>query len=172
MIVITAMLIFVTLIFSPIHFRIDAIAYLQQLAANFTVNVGALRVFDENVSLSGKYLQCNGTISTDVDMTTVDRKGGIDLLKCITVDKLCVSLQNNILNVSMFYVALQNAIMALITATVCNMFHCQLYTQVVGTIEQSNVRMQVVASTSVAELSFCLAKQGVRRWKTRKSEKL
>ena len=172
MIVITAMLIFVTLIFSPIHFRIDATAYLQRLAANFTVNVGALRVFDENVSLSGKYLQCNGTISTDVDMTTVDRKGGIDLLKCITVDKLCVSLQNNIFNVSMFYVALQNAIMALITATVCNMFHCQLYTQVVGTIEQSNVRMQVVASTSVAELSLCLAKQGVRRWKTRKSEKL
>ena len=171
MIVVTAMLLFVTLIFAPIHFRVDLFLYLQKLAANFSINVGALRVFDENVSLRGKYLCCNGTVSTDVDLTTIDKQGGIDLLKCITVDKLCVSLQNNILNVSMYYVALENAIMALVTATLCNLFHCQFYTQVVGTLEESRVRMRVVASTSVAELSFCLLKQGARQWKTRKSEK-
>ena len=171
MIVVTAMLLFVTLIFAPIRFRVDLFLYLQKLAASFSVNVGALRVFDEDVSLSGKNLHCSGTISTDVDLTTIDRKGGIDLLKCITVDKLCVSLQNNILNVSMFYVALENALMALVTATLCNLFHCQFYTQVVGTMEESRVQMQVAASTSVAELSFCLLKQGARQWKIRKSEK-
>ncbi|MCH5152960.1 MAG: hypothetical protein J1F68_03255 [Clostridiales bacterium] len=171
MIVVTAMLLFVTLIFAPIRFRVDLFLYLQKLAAAFTVNVGVFRVFDEDVALHGKYLRCNGTISTDVDLTTVDRKNGIDLLKCVTIDKLCVSLQNNILNVSMFYVALQNAIMALVTATLCNLFHCQFYTQVEGTMEESKVQMQVVASTSVAELSFCLLKQGARQWKIRKSEK-
>ena len=171
MIVVTAMLLFVTLIFAPIHFRVNMFIYLQKLAANFTVNVGALRVFDENVLLSGKCLICDGTVTTDVDLTTVDRKDSIDLLKCITVDKFCVSLQNNVLNVSMFYVAFENALMALVTETLCNLFHCQFYTQVVGTIDESRVKMQVAASTSVAELSFCLAKQGVRQWKTRKSER-
>ena len=171
MIVVTAMLLFVTLIFAPIRFRVDLFLYMQKLAADFTVHVGALRVFDEGVAMRGKYLCCNGTVSTDVDLTTVDRQGGIDLLKCITIDKFCVSLQNNILNVSMFYVALENAIMALITATLCNLYHCQYYTQVVGTLDESRMRMQVAASTSVAELSFCLLKQGARQWKIRKSEK-
>ena len=171
MIVVTAMLIFVTLIFTPIRFRADLFFYLQRLSAALTVNIGTLTVFDENVALNGKYLQCKGTVTTEVDLTKFDRQGGIDLMKCITVDKLCVSLQNNILNVSMLSVATQNAIVALITASLCSMYHCQFYSQIVGTLNDSGVKMQVAASTSVAELSFCLAKQGVRQWKTRKSEK-
>ena len=171
MIVVTAMLLFVTLIFTPIRFRVDLFAYLQKLKVEFSVKVGALKVFDENVLLCGKYLNCNGTVTTDVDLTTIDRQGGIDLLKCITLDKFCVALENNILSVSMYYIALQNAIVALVTATLCNLYHCQFYTQVVPTLDDSRVQMQVVASTSVAELSFCLAKQGVRQWKIRKSEK-
>ena len=171
MIVVTAMLIFFTLIFAPIRFRVNAFVYPQALFAAFSASIGVLRVFDEEVSIKGKYLICNGTVTTDVDMTTVDRKQGIDLLKCITVDRLCVSLQNNVLNVSMYYVALQNALMALVTSTLCNLVHCQIYTQVMGTLGESRVRMHVAASTSVAELSFCLLKQGARQWKIHKSEK-
>lgn len=171
MIVVTAMLLFVTFIFAPIRFRVDMFVYLQRLAASFDVKVGALKVLGEQIELRGKNLHCIGTVTTDVDLTTVNRKDGIDLLKCITVDKLCLSLQNNIFNVSMLYVAIENALVALATATVCNLSHCQFYTQVAGTMEQSAVRINVVASTSVAELSICLLKQGARQWKTRKSEK-
>ena len=171
MIVVTAMLIFVTLIFAPIHFSVDAYAYLQRLSASFNINLGWLRVFDESVVLSGKTLRCDGTISTDVDLTTIDKQGGIDLLNCITVDRLSISLRNNILTVSTWFIAIQNAVMALFTATACNLFHCQFYSQVVGTLDESCIRLQVKASTSVAELSICLIKQGVRQWKTRKSKK-
>ena len=171
MIVVTAMLLFVTLIFAPIRFCVDASVYPQKLAVEFNVKVGLLKVFDESIVLNGKILNCNGTVTTDVDLTTIDKKGGIDLLKCITLDKFCLSLQNNILNVSMYYVALQNVIMALVAATLCSLYHCQFYAQVIGTLDESRVQMQVAASTSVAELSFCLAKQGVRQWKIRKSEK-
>lgn len=173
MIVVTAILVFATLIFAPIRLSIDACAYLQDLAATFGVRVGTLqvKVFNEQVSLRGKYLHCEGTVDTDVDLTTVDREGSVDLMKCITVDKLCVSLQNNVLNVSTFYIAMQNALAALVTATLCNLYHCQFYTQVVGTLDKSRMQFQVVASTSVAELSFSLLKQGVRQWKIRKSEK-
>lgn len=171
MIVVTAMLIFATLFFAPIRFRVDAFVYLQRLSASFAVKIGVVTVFDEDVFLAGKYLRCSGTVKTEVDVTTVNRKNGVDLLKCITLDKLCLSLQNNILNVSMFYIALQNAFVALVTATLCKMFHCQFYNQVVGTLNESRVKMQVCASTSVAAVSICLVKQGVRQWITRKSEK-
>ena len=168
MIVVTAILVFVTLAFAPIRFSVDAFAYLQDLSATFNVRIGVLKVFNERVNLRGKYLHCEGTVTTDVDISTVDRKSSIDLMKCITIDKLCVSLQNNVLNVSAFYIAMENALMALVTATFCNLYHCQLYTQVVGTLDKSRIQFQTVASTSVAELSFSLLKQGVRQWKIRK----
>ncbi|MCH5156876.1 MAG: hypothetical protein J1G02_03245 [Clostridiales bacterium] len=171
MIVVTAMLLFATLIFAPIRFCVDVKAYLQKLSAYVTVDVGVIKVFDEHLAFTGKYLRCDGTISTDVDLTSIDRKNGIDLLKCITLDKICFSFQNNILNVSMYYVALENAVAALATATLCNLSHCSFYSQVVGTLDESSIRMQVAASLSIAELSFCLLKQGVRRWKTHKSGK-
>ena len=171
MIVVTAILVFVTLIFAPIRFSVNAFAYLQDLSATFYVKIGVLKVFDEQISLRGKCMHCEGTVTTDVDLSTVDSKSSVDLMKCITIDKLCVSLQNNVLNVSSFYIAMENALMALVTATFCNLYHCQLYTQVVGTFDKSRIQLQTVASTSVAELSFSLIKQGVRQWKTRKLEK-
>lgn len=171
MIVVTAMLLFAMLIFAPIRFRVDGFIYLQRLSVDISAKVGVFGVFDENVSLRGKYLHCEGTVAADVDLQTMDKQSHIDLLKCITVDKLCMALYNNILNVSMYYVAMENAVLALVTATLCNLFHCQFYTQVLGTLEESMIHVEVVASTSVAELSFCLAKQGVRQWKIRKSGK-
>lgn len=171
MIVVTAMLLFVLLMFAPIRFRVDLDLYLQRLCADIKAKVGVLTVFNEQISLVGKYLHCEGTVSTDVDLQSVDRQNGIDLLQCITIDKMCFALYNNILSVSPFYFAIENAVVALATATLCNLYHCQFYTQVLGTVEESKIRAQVVASTSVAELSFCLVKQGVRQWKMRKSEK-
>lgn len=171
MIVVTATLVFVALIFAPIRLKIDVFLYLQDLSATIWAKTLAVKVFDEDISLHGKYLHCEGTVATDVDLSKVNRKHGIDLLKCITVDKLCVSLQNDILSVSTFAVALQNAVMALATATLCNLYHCQFYTQVVGCLDKSKVHAQVFASANVAELSFCLLKQGVEQWKMRKLER-
>ena len=171
MIVVTATLVFVLLVCAPIRFRVDAIIYPQRLSAKVRVKSAAIKVFEEQFELTGRYLRCDGTVSTDVDVTTVNKQTGIDLLKCITIDKVCVSLRNNLLSASVPFVLVQNVLAALATATFCNVSHFQLYTQVVGTFEESSVRLQTVISTSVAELSFCLLKQEVKLWKTRISEK-
>lgn len=171
MIVVTATLLFVLLLFAPMRFRVDVRLVLQELAATVTVKTSSIKVFDETLTLNGRNLQCKGTVSTDVDLTTMDKQSGIEFLKCITIEKFCVSLANNMLNVSMLGMLVQNVLSAVATATLCSLSHCQFYTQVVGTFEKSSVRVAVVASTSVAELSFCLVKQGVKLWKTRASEK-
>ena len=171
MIVVTATLLFVLLFFAPIRFRVNVVAYLQHLLARVQVRSSAIKIFDETFELRGRYLHCDGTLSTDVDLTTMDKQTGIDFLKCITIDKVSVSLVNNMLKVSMLAVLIENVLSALATATLCNLSHCQLYTQVVGTFEESNVHAEVVITTSVAELSFCLLKEEVKLWKTRISQK-
>ena len=171
MIVVTATLVFLLLFFAPMRFRVDVFVYLQRLTATLQVRTSAVKIFDETVEVQGRYLHCDGTVSTDVDLTQMDKQTGVDLMKCITVDKVCVALRNNLFGVSTLTMMVENTLAAIAMATLCNLSHCQFYTQVVGTFEESHAHIEVVASTSVAELSFCLLKQGVKIWKTRVSEK-
>ena len=170
MIVVTATLLFLLLAFSPIYLKADITLYLRRMSADIKVGVGAIKVFNENVRLAGGSLHCEGTVSTDVELRAIDKKSSIDLIKCITVEKVAVWFYNNFASVSQ-YTAIQNAVLALATVTACNLFHCQIYTESVGTLNESCVRICLLINVSVAELSFCLLKQGVRKWKTRKSKK-
>ena len=167
MIVVTATLVFILLLFAPIHFRVNVIVYLEQLSARVQVRSSLIKVFDNMFELRGRYLHCEGTVSTDVDMTTMDKQTGIDFLKCITIDKIALSLANNMLKLSMLAALIENVLAAIVTATLCNLSHCQFYTQICSTFGESHARVQVDLTTSVAELSFCLLKQGVKLWRTR-----
>ena len=171
MIVVTATLLFLLLFFAPMRFCVDVKLFLQDLSATVRVKTLAIKVFDEAFQLKGRYLNCDGTVTTDVDLTKIDKQTGIDFVKCITIDKICVTLSNNLLGVSMTAMLVENVLAALATATLCNLSHCQFYTNVVATFEKSSTHVQSVVTTSVAELSFCLLKQGVKLWKTRISEK-
>ena len=171
MIVVTATLIFVLLFFAPIRLGIRAVVHIQNLSANVTVRGAVLKIFNEDFELCGKTLHCEGSISTDVDLTQVDKQTGVDFIKCITVDKIAVSLANNVLDVPTTVLLAEKTIMAIIAATFCNVSHCQFYAQVVGTLEPSYARIEALITTSVAELSFCLLKQGVKLWKTQTSKK-
>ena len=167
MIVVTATLLFLLLVFAPIYLKADVALYLHRLCAEIKVEVGPMTVFGEQVQLVGDSLHCDGTVSTDVELKTIDKKSGIDLLKCITVEKLVVSIYNNVSTFSPL-IALQNALLALSTATACSLFHCQICSESVGTLREGCIRVRTLVNVSVAELSFCLLKQGVRKWKTRK----
>ena len=171
MIVVTATLIFVLLFFAPIRLGIRAVLHIQNLSASVTVRSLAVKLFDEEFELNGRMLHCEGSISTDVDLMQIDKQTGVDFIKCITVDKVAVSLANNVLDVPTNVLLVENTLMAIIAATFCNVSHCQFYAQVVGTLEPSYARIETLITTSVAELSFCLLKQGVKLWKTQTSKK-
>lgn len=171
MIVVTAMLLFLLMVFAPIKFDADIYLHLQKLCADISAKVGVIRVFDEQLALMGKTLHCQGTISAELDIEEIRSKSNVDLLKCITVDRISLCLQNNIFDVSPMNIVVQNVVASIAMSTLCNMFHCQFYTQILGTLDDSKIHANIVASFSVAELSYCLAAQGVKSWKTRKSRK-
>ena len=171
MIVVTATLIFVLLFFAPIRFGVRAVVYLHNLSASVTVRSLTVKIFEEDFVLNGRVLQCEGSISTDIDLMQIDKQTGIDFLKCITVDKVAVSLANNVLGVPITVLLVENALVAALIATFCNVSHCQFYAQVVATSDPSHAQIESVITTSVAELSYCLLKQGVKLWKTQTSKK-
>lgn len=164
MIVCTAALIFLLLIFAPFRIKLDAQIYLQRLTANVQARVYVFTVLEEEICLKGKYIVCDGTVQTEINITQIDRKNGIDLLKSLTFDRIFVSLQNNLSVVSSQLLLAENAFAALATNLACSFTHCQVASEVIACVNESRVCLQIAVSTSVAELSFCLIKQGVRLW--------
>lgn len=164
MIVCTATLIFLLLIFAPFRIKINAQIYPQRLAAKVQAKAYFITVLKEQFVLKGMYLVCDGTVQTEINIVKIDRKNGIDLLKCLTFDRIFVSLQNNLSVVSSQKILAENVITAIATNLACSFTHCQVASEVVACVNESRVCLQIAVSTSVAELSFCLIIQGVRLW--------
>ena len=164
MIVCTAALIFLLLIFAPLRVNLDAQIYLQRLSAKVQAKAYVFTALKEEFALRGKYLVCDGTVQTKINIAQIDRKNGIDLLKCLTFDKVFVSLQNNLSFVSSQIIVAENALTAITTSLARSITHCQVASEVVACLNESRICLQIAVSTSVAELSFCLIKQGVRLW--------
>lgn len=164
MIVCAVTLVFLLLVFAPFRVKLNAQIYWQKLTAKVRAKAYFIDVFDETLVLEGRNLVCDGTVKTSLDITQIDRKNGIDLLKCLTFDKIFVSLQNNLSVVSSKTILAENALTAIITNLACSFTHCQVASEVVACVCESRTVVQIAVSTSVAELSFCLIKQGVKLW--------
>ncbi len=164
MIVCTATLLFILLVFAPFRVKISAQIYLQRLTANLQANVAIFNVFDEVIQIKGKYLLCKGTVETSINILQIDSKNGVDLLKCLTFDKIFVSLQNSLSSFSSKIILAENAIAAIVTNLTCCLTNCQVASEVVACLGESRICTEIAVSTSVAELSFSLLKQGVEIW--------
>lgn len=171
MIVCTAALLFILLIFAPFKVKFNMQIYFQQLRANVQAKAYVFTVFKESFQLKGKYLLCDGTIQTSLDVTQIDRESGKDLLKCLTFDSFFVSLQNNLSIVSSKTILAENTIAAIATNLACKLSNCQIASEVKACLGESRVCVYIAVSTNVAELSFRLLKQGVKLW-TRKLARL
>lgn len=170
MIVCTATLLFVLLVFAPIRIKINAQIYLKRLQADMQATVFGIKVFDETAKLRGKNIICSGTVQTEIDLTQIDTESGVNILNCITVDKVFVSFQNNLSYVSAQTILAENVICALATVVACGMTNCNVASNVLAYLGENRVCIKVAVSVNVAELSFCLLKQGVQLW-TRKLAK-
>lgn len=171
MIVCAATLLFILLVFMPIRLNVLAEVYFSRLSANIRVKAFGIKVFNETISLKGKMLECSGTVETQIDLTQMEESKGKGLLQCVTFDSLYVCFQNNLSTVSTQIILAENFISAIATGIACGISNCQIASSVYACVGESKVCAQITASFNVAELSFCLLKQGVQSWmrKYRKS---
>lgn len=171
MIVATATLIILLLVYFPIKIRVKIDVDTSRLSATIKVDTLKILFFSENVALQGAYLLCDGSVKTAVNLADIDKKHGVNLLKVFTLDRLCLSIRNNLSQVFVKTIIVENLLLATFLQALCNEFNVQLYAEVKATTQPTTIKSVIVASFSVAELSLCLLKQRVDLWKTRKSVK-
>ena len=106
-------------------------------------------------------IEYQGTLDGDLQFDT-QSNGGSEIVKCITLDSVLLHLRNDFANLDVDLLFAQNATIALVSQFVCMFAHCQFACICESFSNVSDLQFSIKGSISVAELSFCLIKQGVK----------
>ena len=161
MIVATAMLIFLLLIFMPIPFCIGGKLDFSQLVLQIEIKVVRLTFLKEKFFATENSISYQGTLNGDLQFSS-QSNGAKEIVKCLTLDSVLLHLRNDFANQNIDILVAQKAIITIVSQVVCMFTHCQFACICESFCDVDDLQFCVKGSISVAELSFCLIKQGVQ----------
>ena len=165
MIVATAVLIFLLLIFTPIQFEIRGLCIFAELKAQIEIKVFCFQLAKEKLFVNSTGVGYQGTVDGYLHNDEESHKEGIDILKSITLHSAFLYFKKDLTNLNVNVMLLQNAILYTFSQIVCNLTHCQFACICDNFSNIDSLEFRIEGSVSVAELSSCFIKQGVRRCK-------
>ena len=165
MIVATAMLIFLLLVFTPIPLSVRLRYVFGQVAFNVWIKVFSLPFANQEVFVDSNGIGYRGTVQGYLQTDKQSNKGGIDIAKSITLDSVLIYLRNDLSNLNPGVMVVQNVLIGAVCPFVCSLTHCQFGCICDNFANISDLQICVKGSISVAELSFCFIKQGVEKCK-------
>lgn len=165
MIVATAMLIFLLLIFTPIPFSVRLQYVFGQVVLYVWIKVFYLPFANQKFFVDANGVGYTGTVDGYLQTGKQSSQNGVDIVKCITLDSILIYLRNDLSNLTPSAMVAQNAIVSIVTPVVCSLTHCQFGCICNNFADISDLQICVKGSISVAELSFCFIKQGVEKCK-------
>ena len=163
MIVATAMLIFMLLLFMPIHFVVRGQYVFRDVNIKTKIQVCGLLLAEERLSVATNGVAYVGTVDGYLQPNDNAKREGIDFAKSITLHSILLNFRSDIANLNIGWFAFQNAMLSVASQIVCSFCQFQFACVCNNFSNIDDVRFKVKASISLAELSFCFIKQGVRK---------
>lgn len=168
MTVITAFLIFAVMFFAQIAFVLQLQIVPSKLCCRIIIRIGRIKLVDETLSLCGAKINCTGSIATTVNLADTKPKSGLQLIKCLTLRRLCIGVANNAYSCNCVVLVVQKWLAMISALVVCNVSNCDYCTSVTLVDVPTNICCLATVKISLAQLSLFIIKQGVEKWKTRK----
>lgn len=165
MIVATAMLIFLLLIFVPIPFAMRGRYIFGDVDMQIKIDVCGLLLAKERVFVNGNGVGYQGTVDGYLQTDENAKRSGIDLAKSFCLHKVLLCLRQDFSKFNVKLLVVQNVIFSLLSQIVCGLTSCQFACVSNSFSDVGDFQIFAKASVSVAELSFCFIKQGVRKCK-------
>ncbi len=129
------------------------------------INVMRLSLAKERVFVNAQGVGYAGTVDGYFDSDADTKRNGRDIANSLTLDSVAICLQKDFSNLNLNAMVLQNVILSFISLIVCSKSHCQFACICDNFSNADGVQLSVCGRVSVAELSFCFVKQGVRKCK-------
>ena len=159
------MLIFLLLIFMPIPFSVRLQYVFSQVVLYAWIKVLHLPFVQQKLFVDANGIGYTGTVDGYLQTDKQSNQNGIDIAKCITLDSVLIYLRNDLSNLNPNVMVAQNAIIGIVVPVVCSFTHCQFGCVCDNFANISDLQICLKGSISVAELSFCFIKQGVKKCK-------
>ncbi len=170
-IALTTVMLVALLTLVPIRARVNLYVDLKKKVLFVYVNVFFIWIFKEKFTLQGKYLQCRGTIDSDVDLFDVDSESGKNIVSAIVFDSVNINFAVNYAVASPYVMVGLESVVCAVTAVVCAISNCNVHVSTQYS-PCNAVLGEVRISVSIAELLCALVKNSIReRRKARRLKK-
>lgn len=165
MIVATAMLIFLLLIFVPIPFEMRGRYIFGEVDVQIEMDVCGLLLAKERVFVNYNGVGYQGTVDGYLQADENSKQSGIDVAKSICLRQVLLCFRQDFSKLNVNFLVVQNAIFSALSQIICGFSSCQFVSVANNFSDIDDFQILAKASVSVAELSFCFIKQGVRECK-------
>ena len=156
MITCTVFLILLLLVLAPIRLLVGAEVCPSDISLKVRVRTRLFRVFDERFAVQDGMIVCSGTIKDCLRLSDLDFDGGLDLTKCITLDRLDVGFCPNLCGSPIETTAYN--LLAAFLGNAALFTHTQLYVTAAPTYGQSKVCAAAKVSSNLAEILAYVAR--------------
>lgn len=116
-----------------------------------------LPLFKEKFSLQGRYLVCEGTVATEIDLLQLDTKKGSSVLKAVVFDSVNLTFALDYTKCSPLTMLFVEGAACAATAVACATVNCRVGTSTCFSTANS-LFGEAVVSVTLAEMLIALAR--------------
>ena len=145
----------ILLVLAPLRAQVAFCLNFAQKELTVNAKVFHIKVFKEKFTLQGKYLNCQGSVDTQIDLTQMDPSSGKAFMKAIVIDSVNVNIAVNYLAHKPTTMLAVESFAFLATAIACLVSNCRIHTST-QMATQTAVSGEVHLSVSLAEVFLAL----------------
>ena len=160
-IALTTVMIIVLLVCTPLRVRVGICLNFHEKTLFVRVKVFLITFFKETFTLDGKYLNCQGTVETKVDLTQMDTTSGKYLVKAIVFDSANVTFATNYLAHSPTTMVALEGFVCVATNIACAISNTNVHTST-QMAPQTAVFAEIRLSVSLADVLLALIRGAIR----------
>lgn len=127
-IALTTVLSIALLVLAPLRAKVAFCLDFAQKQLFVRVKIFHIPFFGEKFTLQGKYLNCQGSVDTQINLPEMDTKSGKIYLKAIVVDSVNVTFSTNYLAQSPQTMVALESFVGVATTVACALSNCKIHT--------------------------------------------
>ncbi|MCM1289982.1 MAG: hypothetical protein NC132_04715 [Corallococcus sp.] len=126
-IALTTVMFIAVLVMAPLRARVAFCLNFAQKVLIVRLKIFHITFFNEKFTLNGKYLNCQGSVDTKINLPEIDPKGGKFYLKAVVVDSVNVTVATNYIVQSPQTMVILEGLVFMSTTVACALSNCKIH---------------------------------------------
>lgn len=168
-IALTTVMVIALFTLAPLRARVAFCLNFAKKELTVRLKIFHITLFNEKFTLQGQYLNCEGSVDTEINLPELDTNSSKFYLKAIVVDSVNVTFATNYIAQSPKTMVLLELFVNISTTVACAISNCKIHTSTQMS-NQTAVFGEVRLSVSLFEVLTALVRDAVSKRRTAKAK--